>query len=968
MATGKRLIAVGVLAAGAAVTGGVWGHRVAQHRAFRVGPHDRAVYDAERNALYDPGRGGWLDLDTGQLHRYAADAPWMPAELVLLGVGCLVFLVLAVNWTVEQRRLVWRTWRECVRRPLNVLALLGVWAVMTAVPFLAQGDAIAAVSRDPMTALFLGVTLGSVLGVTLLVYVPWVVVRGGGTVALLFRLVRAKTASSGAGAGRQDALRDVVRRAETFRAGAGRDLDSLAGLVRAEAFIDLLADQGSDTMLDDLLRDGPAALDAPRQHVVDRLLFAFGRPAVEVNVARAFILRYEWTGAAGNLDRAITVLDPLAAKPRPWFWLTMTDRPVVLLTLAWALKDRYELRADRADLERALALARDVSARHPDRARGRLVELELIGYRATADPAALAAAVEEGRRGEPVPGTVVALLERFERDGDRQDLDQARELADGLVKARGPGHPLHAVCLTVRARALEVSGERDEAVRCLREAVGDSSSPLQTRLAAAVRLGELGAGGALSVEGYGAAAELLPQMAWIGLRRDDQRWLLSRWQGVSTAAAAAAIAAGRVAYAVEVLEHGRAVMWGQLARLRTGVESARAADPDLARRLSEIRAELDMPDDDAGGRPGHLAGADVERRIRLGREWEQLASRLRESERAGYRELARAADHGPVVVLNASPLRCDAIVLLPGRAEPLLVPLDRLDHDELVEWARQSADPDGRHQAMLNVIAPRLWADLAEPVLTALRPHLTADRRIWWCPTGPLTALPIHAAGRHTHPGGPALLDEVVSSYTPTIGALLRSAERTATARGRLVVAAPQTPDRPDLPEVSQESAEFLRHFPDAVTLDPAHVTDVLTRLRDACWAHFACHADAAGLAVADGVVSLDQLADLGLPGAEFCYLSACSTAAPDPRAYDEAIHLAALLHLQSYTHVVGTLWEVDSDKALDAAREVYRTLAAHGPPDSGLAAQAVHNAAQTLRQAAPHTVDVWSSLLHIGP
>lgn len=964
VATGKRLIAVGVLAAGAAVVGGVWGQRVAQHRAFRVGPHERAVYDAERHALYDPGRGGWLDLDTGELHRYAADAPWMPTVLLLLGVGCLAFLVLAVNWTVEQRQLVWRTWRECLRRPLNVLALLGVWAVMIAVPFLARGGAIAAVSRDPMTALFMGVTLGSVLGVTLLVYVPWVVVRGGGTVALLFRLVRAK----GAAAGRQDALRDVVRRAETFRADAGRDLDSLAGLVRAEAFIDLLADQGSDTMLDDLLRDGPAALDAPQRHVVDRLLFAYGRPAVEVNVARAFILRYEWTGAAGNLDRAVAVLDPLAAKPRPWFWLTMTDWPVVFLTLAWALKDRYELRADRADLDRALALVREVSARHPDRARSRLVELELIGYRATGDPAALAAAVSAGRRGEPEPGTVVALLERFDRDGGRQDLEEARELAERLVKARGPGHPLHAVCLTVRARALEVSGERDAAARCLREAVGDPASPLQTRLAAAVRLGELGAGGPLSVEGYGAAVELLPQMAWIGLRRDDQRWLLSRWQGVSTAAAAAAIADGRVAYAVEVLEHGRAVMWGQLARLRTGVEAAQDADPALARRLAEIRAELDMPDDDTGRRPGHLAGADVERRVRLGREWEQLTARLRESERVGYRELARAAARGPVVVVNASPLRCDAIVLLPGRDEPLLVPLDRLDHDELAEWARQSADPDGRHQAMLNVVAPRLWADLAEPVLAALGPHLTADRRIWWCPTGPLTALPIHAAGRHTHPGGPALLDEAVSSYTPTIGALLRSAERPATARGQLVVAAAQTPDRPDLPEVSQESAAFQRHFPDAVTLDPAHVADVLTRLPDARWAHFACHADAAGLAVADGVVSLDQLADLGLPGAEFCYLSACSTAAPDPRAYDEAIHLAALLHLQSYTHVVGTLWEVDSDKALDAAREVYRTLTAHGPPDSGLAAQAVHDAAQTLRRAAPRTVDVWSSLLHIGP
>lgn len=962
---GKRRLAVGVLVAGAAVVGGVWGHRVAQHRLFRFGTHHQPVYDAEHNALYKPALGAWRDLDTGHLHRYTPDSPLMPYVVLLAGAGCLAFLVLAVNWTLMHSQLVRYTWRACCRHPLNFLLVLGMWAFLLAVPYLFQADAIAAVLGDRTTAVFLGVTLGSVLGVALLVYVPWLVVRGLRTIALARRLFRALAA--GSGAGRQDALRDVVRRAELFRLEAGRDLESLAGLVRGEALIGLLADRGSETMLDDLLRDGPAALGASPRHMMDRLLSTLGRPAVEVNVARAFILRYEWTGAVVNLDRAIAVLDPLAAKPRPWFWFTMTDWPIVCLTLAWALKDRYELRGDRADLDRALLLARRVSGRHPSRARGRLIELELIRYRATADPAALAVAVREGRRGDPDPGTVLALLERFDRDGDRQDLDEARKLAARLVDERGRGHPLYAVCLTVRARALAVSGERDAAAQCLREAVGDSSSPLQTRLAAAVSLGELGAGGSLSVEGYGAAVELLPQMAWIGLRRDDQRWLLGRWQGVSTAAAAAAIAAGRVAYAVEVLEHGRAVMWGQLARQRAGVEAARASDPALARRLAEIRAELDMPDDETGRRLGQ-AGADVERRIRLGREWDQLSSQLGESERRSYRELARAANHGPVVVVNASPQRCDAIILLPDLDEPFLVPLDRLGHDELVEWAEQSGDPNGRHQAMLNVIAPRLWADLAVPVLAALTPHLRADRRIWWCPTGPLTALPIHAAGHHTRPGGPALLDEVVSSYTPTIGALLRSAARAATARGQLVVAAPQVPDRPDLPEVAQESDEFLRHFPDAVSLNPARVSDVLTRLRDAPWVHFACHADASGLAVADGVVSLDQLADLRLTDAEFCYLSACSTAAPDPRAYDEAIHLAALLHLQSYTHVVGTLWEVDSDKALEAAREVYRTLTAHGSPDSTLAAQAVHNAAQTLRRLAPRNVDVWSSLLHIGP
>ncbi|MDQ8705364.1 CHAT domain-containing protein [Streptomyces sp. LHD-70] len=961
----RRRIAVGALAVLAAAVGGVWGHRVVQHRLFRFGPHDHVTYDAELNALYHPGLGAWRDLDTGLLHRYTPDSPLMPYVIPLIGTGCLAFLVLAVNWTLVHRRLVGHAWRECLRRPGSLLLALGMWVPVLLGPYLLKAEVVEALFDDRTTGLFVAVSFGSLLAVVLLVYVPWLSVRGFGTITLLRRLFRALGASSHTG-GREEALRAVARDAERFRLHtAARDLDSLAALVRMEAHIGLLADRGSDAELDDLLRDGPAALGAPPRHLMDRVLSGLARPAAAVNVARAFILRYEWTGAVVNLDRAVTVLAPLAARPRPWFWGTATNWPLVHLTLAWALKDRYELRGERPDLDQALALARRVSARHPARARSRLIDLELIRYRATADPAALAAAVREGRSGAPTPGAVLALLERYDRDGDPQDRDEARELAARLVAERGPGHPQHAVCLTVQAQALDVSGERDAAVQCLREAVGDAASPLQTRLGAAVRLGELGAGGPLSVEGYGAAVELLPQMAWIGLRRDDQRWLLSRWSGVSTAAAAAAIADGRVAYAVEILERGRAVMWGQLARLRGGVEAARTADAALERRLAEIRAELDVPDDGTGR--GDQAGADVERRIRLGREWDELSARLEKSERRGYRDLTRAADHGPVVVVNAGPQRCDAIILLPDH-EPVLVPLDRLDHAELVDWATQSADPDGRHQALLNVIAPRLWDDLAVPVLAALTPHLGADRRVWWCPTGPLAALPIHAAGHHARPGGPALLDEVVSSYTPTIGALLRSTERTVAARGRLVVAAPQAPGRPGLPEVRYEAEEFLRYFPDAVPLDPAHVADVLARLRDAHWVHFACHADASGLAVADGVVSLDQLADLRLTDAEFCYLSACSTAAPDPRAYDEAIHLAALLHLQSYIHVVGTLWEVDSGKALLAAREVYRTLTAHGAPDSTHTARAVHNAAQTLRRDAPRHVDVWSSLLHIGP
>src|SRR5437660_1448375 len=73
--------------------------------------------------------------------------------------------------------------------------------------------------------------------------------------------------------------------------------------------------------------------------------------------------------------------------------------------------------------------------------------------------------------------------------------------------------------------------------------------------------------------------------------------------------------------------------------------------------------------------------------------------------------------------------------------------------------------------------------------------------RMWWCPTGPLTLLPLHAAGRHDVDGA-AVIDRVVSSYTPTVRALREARQPrpdTGAAAGDavLMVAMPDTPGQP---------------------------------------------------------------------------------------------------------------------------------------------------------------------------
>jgi hypothetical protein len=81
-------------------------------------------------------------------------------------------------------------------------------------------------------------------------------------------------------------------------------------------------------------------------------------------------------------------------------------------------------------------------------------------------------------------------------------------------------------------------------------------------------------------------------------------------------------------------------------------------------------------------------------------------------------------------------------------------------------------------------------------------PHIT------WCLTGPLTFLPIHAAGLYDAEDAPKIFDYVVSSYTPTLSSLL-AAERRPRKRNHttrlLTVSQQATPGLNPLPGTVDE-------------------------------------------------------------------------------------------------------------------------------------------------------------------
>ena len=83
---------------------------------------------------------------------------------------------------------------------------------------------------------------------------------------------------------------------------------------------------------------------------------------------------------------------------------------------------------------------------------------------------------------------------------------------------------------------------------------------------------------------------------------------------------------------------------------------------------------------------------------------------------------------------------------------------------------------------------------------------------IWWCLTGPLAFLPIHAAGIYGEPNagfGSTLSDFAISSYSPTVRALFDRMRtplvHDSKKSGLLLISQPDTPGLLPIPKTSDK-------------------------------------------------------------------------------------------------------------------------------------------------------------------
>jgi hypothetical protein len=384
-----------------------------------------------------------------------------------------------------------------------------------------------------------------------------------------------------------------------------------------------------------------------------------------------------------------------------------------------------------------------------------------------------------------------------------------------------------------------------------------------------------------------------------------------------------------------------------------------------------------------------LSGEDADRRHRLAREWQETVDEIRT--RDGFRDflrppradrLLRAGAGGPVVVVTVGPEQRGGHALLLDGPDLTVCPLPGLSDTEARErsetlfQAAAAASRSGLARAFaeqaVTDILDWLWRTVAGPVLDALGitgpPEPGAlPPRVWWCPTRSLAFLPLHAAGE--------VPDRVVSSYTPSVTALLRSRQGTPRPTADpLIVAVPELEGQAPLPGALQEAA--LAHAAVGGTLlsdEDATADKVRTALTRHPWVHFACHGvqdpqrpSRGRLLLPGGALTVLDVARLDLPGAEFAYLSACETAVGGTTLPDEALHLAGSLQLAGFSQVIGTLWRADDESCAQIAQGVYAALADAGP-GAPPAALALHHATRRLRARHPDRPLSWAAHVHSG-
>jgi tetratricopeptide (TPR) repeat protein len=665
--------------------------------------------------------------------------------------------------------------------------------------------------------------------------------------------------------------------------------------------------------------------------------------------------RYSRTRAMADLEEAIYVA-------RQAVDITSKDHPnwtMYTTNLGVQLHKRYSTTREMASLEQAIQLARHVVDATPEAHPSRAGHLRNLGHR---------------------------LEAKYSRTGDIADLNENIQITRQAINVAPKDHPRQAdllkglgAALMKRFRRTRAVADLEEAIAHFRSASGQSNASAVTRIQAChaiVLASIITSDWRQGYEASDIAVRLISKVTSRSLEVSDKQHVLRQVAGLASNAAAIALQAEKgAAVALRLLEQGRGLLATSLEEMRTDILGLRERYPELADQFVRLRDELeppatrnaDLPDED---QMYSWQGRGT-RRYDAGNKLDKAIDEIRK--RPGFedfltvpsgREMQVAARSGPIVVINVGQCRCDAVLVEEHRIRLLALPYLKSQDIKKKVQSGSLGSP---------MVLEWLWDVAANPILDALGflqpPFGDNWPHVWWVPTGPLSKFPFHAAGHHSSRSAEAVIDRVMSSYSPSIKAIIHGRRRHITpssAARALLVAMQDTPGHSRLPFADKEVA-ILHDLCRQNGFDPVEPgrrrQDVISQLPSCKIFHFAGHGHTDTTDPSQSHLLLDDWRSAPLTvatlletnlreGSPFlAYLSACGTGqVKDDKSVDESIHLISACQLAGFRHVIGTLWEVNDESCVDVARITYGEIW-NGDMTDASVCRGLHKAIRELRQ-----------------
>ncbi|EIN08249.1 hypothetical protein PUNSTDRAFT_134641 [Punctularia strigosozonata HHB-11173 SS5] len=583
-----------------------------------------------------------------------------------------------------------------------------------------------------------------------------------------------------------------------------------------------------------------------------------------------------------------------------------------------------------------------------------------------------------------------SYLARFRLKGERRDVERARDLLLELLERAPFGRRARFQSLIDLAELYLERGSGlcnpDAALGYLKQAVAENHRDVRSRLQGTIRILRIIEANqpheSMSepsvrkelLDIYSTVTGLLPRVAYFGLDPSSRLESLSMGQSVATVGAVHALVSNQPEKAVEFVEQGRAVFWTHTLRLRSDFQDV---PEELRERLTVVARKLEKQSDISySSSDQRLVEKAISQRRQESDEFNGLVDQIRRLPGLDrfmlchdFSTLSQVAEKGPVVILVTNAMASYAIIIR-GVGRLVSIALPSLTDSWVVSSGERwrSAAEEARSRTRLQVSkvkgrrpAPKnavdevlegLWTKIAWPVLDALQLKPSSGRqrpRIWWCPTGSLVHLPIHAA----RASAGSCSDYVVSSYIPTLETLI-NARRTYNPIRRddvktLLAAVPRPHSErwKELPATCEEVHGVAGIIPAPALIQLPEDEDALRGLGrgvkgetllgllpDAAILHLACHGYQdpdnplkSGFVMSDETLTIERMMPVPLPRAFLAFLSACGTAKVDNNQPDQVINLAATMLYAGFKSVIATLWSMDDVDGPMIAASVYKTL-----------------------------------------